>query len=187
MIIKCNLKKTSPSKRWAKHFSIISMHAISGYLSINLSMIATKYFPVASGCVGVHSPRPLVPIVRLVPMDCHSTNGILCWCTSHKLRILNFFFRMPWLQAVYKWYDWHQCIGTYHWYSIGDVHLLLGFPMATCTWTATWSPAEYVTNHNNFLKYNTSVNYCSSLRSWRDFARECFCFGRAVNASRLRV
>ena len=134
MIIKCNLKKTSPSKRLAKYFSIISMHAISGYLSINLSMIATKYFPVASGCVGVHSPRPLVPIVRLVPMDCHSTIGILCWCASHKLRVLKLFFRMPLQQALYKWYDWHQCIGTYplvfHWWrasiiGISDSYLYL--------------------------------------------------------------
>ena len=36
VIINCNLKKTSPSKRIAKHFST-SMYALSGFLSINLS------------------------------------------------------------------------------------------------------------------------------------------------------
>ena len=41
IIIKCNLNQTSESKSLAKHISI-SLYAISGYLSINLSM--AKWF-----------------------------------------------------------------------------------------------------------------------------------------------
>ena len=114
---------------WYDWYQWNNTYSIGILLVKCISLRRLKIFPSATGWVGVHSTRPLVRLVRLVQWNnTYSVGILLVKCISLR-RLKIFLLASGWVgvhstRPLVRLVPMEQHL--FHWYSIGEMHLITG-------------------------------------------------------------